>query len=482
MSSWRNGGLALAGVTGLVFLVAGCRGGGAEAGAEGGRTPVVFWHSFVASTIPALDSLVARFEAEHPEIDLQPQYVPTGDALVQKLITAVRSNTAPDVSWIHADYLEDLVAADAIYPMAHFIEGPDGMSDEDLADIYPALLTYASYRGTLYSIPMEATNLGLLYNKDLFREVGLDPERPPATWDELVAFSERLRLDRNGDGRYERIGFMVPIRPGTGPDGPWMVWQFMPFMMQGGNDHLVNEAQTRVLFDGEAGVQALALWERLYDLQNQRRFTNEYQSAFVSRQGAMMLDGPWNLPNYPRLLEGMDWGIAPLPAGPAGPATVVGGEYLAIFRQSEHPEAAWTFVKWVTQPEVQAFWSQQSGYLPVRASVMAVPEYRAYLDQHPGLRAFAEGMAVARAQRPVEFFSLEIQRELAVAIERTTVGDLDARTALAQAAAASNAMLDRADRTPLTQPPPEPADSAPAPAETTAVRPDTTAGSEARRP
>jgi multiple sugar transport system substrate-binding protein len=432
------------------LFTAGCAGGGAEP--AGGRTPVVFWHSFVSSTIPALDSLVARFEAEHPGIDLQPQYIPTGDALVQKLVNAVRSDTAPDVSWIHADYLEDLVGADAIYPMSHFIEGENGLSEEDLADLYPALLTYASYRGTLYSMPMEATNLGLLYNKGLFREVGLDPERPPQTWEELVSYAERLRLDRNGDGRYERIGFMVPIRPGTGPDGPYMVWQFMPFMMQGGNDHLVDSTQTRVLFDGEAGVQALSLWKRLFDLQNQRSFTNEYQSAFVSQQGAMMVDGPWSLPNYPRLLEGIEWGIAPLPAGPAGPATVVGGEYLAIFRQSEAPEAAWAFVKWMTRPDIQAYWSQRSGYLPTRAAAMAVPEYRAYLDQNPALRAFVEQMAVARAQRPVEFASLEIQRELAKALEQATVGGQDPRTALAAAARVSNALLDAADRTPPAVP------------------------------
>lgn len=447
----------------LALLAAGCR-GGADVPADG-RTPVVFWHSFVSSTIPALDSLVARFEAEHPEIDLQPQYIPTGDALVQKLITAVRSQTAPDVSWIHANYLEDLVAADAIYPMSHFIEGPDGLTAEDMADIYPALLQYASYRGTLYSLPMEATNLGLLYNKDLFREAGLDPERPPQTWEELVSYSERLRLDRNGDGRYERIGFMVPVRPGTGPDGPYMVWQFMPFLMQAGGD-MIDSMQTRVLFGDAPGIAALGLWERLYEEQNQRSFTNEYQSAFVSRQGAMMLDGPWSLPNYPRLLEGIDWGVAPLPAGPSGPATVVGGEYLAVFKQSAHPEAAWTFLKWMTEPETQAYWSQQSGYLPIRASVMEVPAYRAHLDENPGLKAFAEGMAVARANRPIDYSTLEIEQQLAVAIERATVGDLDARTALAQAAAASNAMLDAADRTP----PAQPADAAAAQAASTAQR------------
>ena len=481
-TSMRRRGLA--GPALLALLLAGCGGGGA--GPADGRTPVVFWHSFVASTIPALDSLVARFEAEHPDIDLQPQYVPTGDALVQKLITAVRSRTAPDVSWIHADYLEDLVAADAIYPMSHFLDGPDGLSDEDVADIYPALLEYASYRGTLYSLPMEATNLGLLYNRDLFREAGLDPERPPQTWDELVADAQRLLLDRNGDGRFERIGFAVPVRPATGPDGPWMVWQFMPFLMQAGQDHLVDEAQTRVLFADAPGVQALSLWKRLYDLQNQRSFTNEYQSAFVSQQAAMMLDGPWSLTNYPRILEGIDWGIAPLPAGPAGPATIVGGEYLAIFKQSAHPDAAWTFLKWMSRPDVQAYWSQASGYLPTRHSTMAVPAYRAYLDQHPGLKAFAEQMDVAHASRAIVYDALEIQRNLAVAIEQATVGGEDPAAALQRAATASNALLDRADRSePL--PPPRPADSTTVPpasvpdsAPDSTAAPDTTVTAERR--
>lgn len=435
----------LCGLALLALLVAGC---GGQA-ANDGRTRVVFWHSFVSSTIPALEDLVARFEEEHPDIDLVPQYIPTGDALVQKLITAVRSNTAPDISWIHADYLEALVDADAIYPMARFIDGPDGLAPEDLEDIYPALLTYASYRGTLYSLPMEATNLGLLYNKDLFREAGLDPERPPRTWDELVSYSEQLLLDRNNDGRYERIGFLVPVSPGTGPDGPWMVWQWMPFLWQAGG-YLIDLPQTEVLYGEEPGVEALGLWKRLYDLQNQKSFTNEYQSAFVSQQGAMMLDGPWNLPNYPRLLRGIDWGIAPLPAGPHKQATVVGGEYLAIFKQSKNPDAAWKFLKWMVRPDVQAYWSERSGYLPIRHSVMEVPEYQAYLDTNPGLRVYAEQMEVAQAQRSIDFHTLEIQRNLAVAIERATVGGMDPREALRQATEASNALLDAADRTPHT--------------------------------
>ncbi len=86
-----------------------------------GTVTVKFWHSFVASTAPALNLLIRTFEEEHPGIKVNAQYIPAGDALVQKLVTAIHSNTAPDISWIHSDFLDKLVEADAIYPMDHFL-------------------------------------------------------------------------------------------------------------------------------------------------------------------------------------------------------------------------------------------------------------------------------------------------------------------------------------------------------------------------
>lgn len=421
-----------------VLLLSGC---GERAEADGDRVTVTFWHSFVASSIPALEELLARFEAEHPGIRIDAQYIPTGDALVQKLVTAVRSGNAPDISWIHSHYLEDLVEADAVYPMDHFRDRPDGLTQEELDDIYPALIQYASWQGTLYSLPMEATNLGILYNKEHFRAAGLDPERPPQDWDELKAYARQLTVDENGDGRPERAGFVVPAVPATGPQGSYMMWQWIPFIWQAGG-YLIDEDQTEVLFDHEPGVQALTLWQDLYEAQNLRSFnTQEPLTPFVSGQVAMMMDGPWNLPRYPRLMPNTDWGIAMLPAGPEQRATVVAGEYLAIFKQSEHPDAAWAFLKWMIQPETQAFWSRRSGYLPVRHAALELEDYQQYLAEHAAHRAFAEQMEVAQAQRPMDFHTLEIQRLLAQAIEQALVGGRDPAEALGEAAEKANALL-----------------------------------------
>lgn len=426
----------------LAATVSSC-GPGNAGEAQDDRVTITFWHSLVQSTRPALEKLIDRFEEQHPNIRINAQYIPTGDALAQKLITSVQSGSAPDISWIHSHYLGDLVDADAVYEMSHFIEGENGLTDEDLADIYPALIQYASWQGTLYSMPMEATNLGLLYNKDLFREAGLDPERPPRTWEELRQHSRQLIKDEDGDGRNEQIGFFVPAVPASGPQGAYMMWQWTPFLWQAGG-YLVNEEQTEVLFDSESGVEALSLWKDIYEMQNQSTFTAEDPiTVMASQQIAMMMDGPWNLPRYPKLFSRFDYGVAMLPEGPAKRATVVAGEYLAIFKQSDHPEEAWEFVKWMAEPETQAFWSMESGYLPIRQSVLEVEEFQQFLDEHPDQRAFVNQMQYAQAQRPIDFHTMHIQRLIAEAIEQATVGGRAPEAALSEAAAEANSLLQQ---------------------------------------
>jgi multiple sugar transport system substrate-binding protein len=404
-----------------------------------GKIEIVFWHSLVSSTVPALNDLLAKFEEEHPGITVKAQYVPSGDALIHKLVTSVQSRTAPDVSWIHANFMQDLIEADAIYKMDEFIHGPDSLSQADVADIYPALIEQAKWRGVLYSLPMEATALGLLCNRQLFRNAGLDPDRPPKDWAELRAMARKLTMDMDGNGRNEQVGFFVPIFPYSGPFGDWMVWQWYPFLFQAGGD-LITRDQSRVMFDGPEGVNALTLWKDIYSDLNLSSFTIDYEVAFASNTLAMALDGPWNIPRWKKM-KNLDWMVAPLPAGPARRATVAGGEYLSIFKQSQHPKETWMFVKWMLRPDVQAMWSMRSGYLPVRHAVLSVKEYREYLEADPPLRAYVESMEYAMAPSPIDYHSLKISRHMAEALEQATLGRKDPGTVLRRAAEQSNRLL-----------------------------------------
>jgi multiple sugar transport system substrate-binding protein len=423
-------------VVALLLLLAGCRG---KTERTDGKVQITFWHSFVASTVPAFNELVAKFEAENPGITIKAQYVPTGDALIQKLVTSVQSRTAPDISWIHADFIDKLVESNAIYPMDEFLSGPDSLSRADLNDIFPPLLQGATWKGTLYAMPMEATSLALLYNKDLFRRAGLDPNQPPATWEELAEYARKLTIDQDGNGLPDQYGFFVPVFPASGDLNIWMILQWTPFLWQAGGVE-INADQTHVLFNSDAGVQALTLWRTLYQDLNFSTFGIAHDIGFVSQRLAMVMDGPWNLPRY-REIRNFDWAVAPLPAGPVRRATYVAGEHMAIFRQSAHPKEAWTFVKWMLRPEIQAMFSMKSGYLPVRKSTLELQSYKEFLSSDHALKAYVDQMAVGQGRSPIDYHRVEINRYLAEAIEKATLGKQDPKAMLDEAAAKCDALL-----------------------------------------
>lgn len=405
------------------------------------RTTIVFWHSFVATTIPALNELVARFEKEHPNIKIDAQYIPTGDALVQKLITSIQSGNAPDVSWIHADFLDKLTGSDAIYPMHHFIKGENGLTDQEVNDFFPQLLGAFSYKNTLYALPMDATVLALVYNKNHFRAVGLNPNAPPKTWNELRAYSKKLTIDKDGDGKLDQYGFYVPAYPGSGPLSIWMVLQFSPYLWQAGGQ-IIDSTQTKVLFNSDAGVKALTLWKEIYDDMNFSNYSFTHDMGLASGSLSMIMDGPWDLPTF-RKAKNIDWAVAALPEGPKGKATYIAGESLAIFKQSKNPEAAWTFVKWVTQPKIQAMFSMSSGYLPVRKSVLDLEEYKSFLEKDHAMQSFVEQIETARQRPTLERFYVNINQFIAEAIEQTLVGNKSPKQALDEAAEKSNRLLNQ---------------------------------------
>lgn len=428
----------------LLFLavclaaMAGCR-----RSSEGERTKVTitFWHSFVSATVPALNELIDRFQREHPGIEIKAQYVPTGDALVQKLIAAVQSETAPDISWIHSDFLDKLVEAGAIRPMDEFIHGNDGLADSEMSDIYPALLRNASWKGTLYAMPMEATTLALMIDRELFRKAGLDPDHPPQTWEELREDAAKLTIDKNGDGRFDQFGLYVPVFPSSGSLSIWMILQWTPFLWQAGGSEIAPD-QSRVLFNSPAGVQALTLWKEIYDQEHFETFSTAHDVGFISKQLAIIPDGPWNLPKY-RAAKNLDWSVAPLPAGPVRRVTMLAGEHLAIFTQGKHPNEAWTFLKWIIRPDVQEFFSESSGYLPVRKSVLEREGYKSFLHDHPDLKVFVEQMKDGESRAPIDEHRVEINQALAEAIEKATLGKMDPKRVLDEAAEKANKLLRR---------------------------------------
>jgi multiple sugar transport system substrate-binding protein len=418
------------------MLLPGCGRKHQEGSTEKGKVELVFWHSYVAATNPALKRLVERFEAEHPDIKLKVQYVQTGDVLLQKLAAAVMTNTVPDVCWVRTNWIGPMVHEEAIYDIEELAEQYGGFSKEDEEDFVPSLIKAAYYKGKLRGLPIQATCMALGYNRDLFRKAGLDPDKPPRDWQELIEYGKKLTI-RKGD-TVEQWAFFVPVF--TGQLANYGVWQWNVFLWGEGGAY-ADPSGERVAFNSEAGVRALQLWK---DIQHKHKIgtMNTPEQGFESQKVAMVLAGCWDLPHLRDMA--FDWAIGPMPAGSKRRVFPVDGEYIVIFRQGKHPKEAWEFARWFVSPEVQEQWSTDANYLPVRQSVFRSPTYQAHLETDPPLKAFADQMPYAHAE-PVPFrHGTEIDLLLADAIEKAVRGVLPPKEALDEAARKANEVLAQA--------------------------------------
>jgi ABC-type glycerol-3-phosphate transport system substrate-binding protein len=323
--------------------------------------------------------------------------------------------------------------------MDHFISGLDGLTHEEMNDIFPQSLRNAEWKNKLYAMPMEATTLALIYNKNLFREAGLDPEKPPQNWDELFNYAVKLTKDKNGDGIIDQYGFYIPAFPASGPLSIWVVLQWTPFLWQAGGEEVTLD-QSEVLFNSDAGVQALTLWKKIFDAEKFQNFTLTHDMGFASGSIAMIMDGPWDLPEF-RQIKNFEWGVASLPAGPVKKATYMAGESMGIFKQSKNPNEAWKFIKWILQPENQALFSIESGYLPVRKSTLELENYKEFLEKDHGMKAFVEQISISQARALVDYHRVEINQNIAEAVEKVLIGNSDIKKALDEAAYKSNRLL-----------------------------------------
>jgi len=373
----------------LILAVTACRaeqGDGAPAGAAADDpTPLklTLWHAYGGTLGEQFEALVDAFNQAHPDIHVQSSYGGSLWTMRDKLFTAVSGGAAPDLAQIDQFWSSELAEAGAI------VRIEDWFGEFERDDVWPLAWDTATYNGQIWSMPFSLSNIVLYYNRALFRDAGLDPDDPPATWERLAASAAAVTADTDGDGQIDRWGLSFPLQANQGA-----VYYWFAFLWQAGGEIFTDDfAASR--FQEAPGVAALAFWQSLVEAGSMPLAPPE--EGFEKGQIGMTLASSAHLSRY-ALALGEDLGVAPLAAGAAGKATGVGGANLAIMADCENKQAAWTFVQWMTSPEVNLRWSTGSGYLPLRRSVVASEAYQRYLEDEPRARVILEQMSVARAR------------------------------------------------------------------------------------
>jgi sn-glycerol 3-phosphate transport system substrate-binding protein len=253
----------------------------------------------------------------------------------------------------------ELIEQDAIVAFDDVVETDDERAW--LKSFYPALMENGTTGGKTWGIPFQRSTIVMYYNKDAFRDAGLDPENPPATWDELVSAGQKL-TKTDASGNVERWGAMIPS---TG----YPYWMFGALTKQ--NDQvLMNREGNETFFDDPDTVEALQYW---VDLGAKHKVmpsgTIEWgtlRQNFLEGRTAIMWHSTGNL-TVVKKKAGFDFGVAMLPAKKTR-GTPTGGGNFYIFKQTtpEERKAAMKLVRFLTQPERTAEWSIKTGYIGTR--------------------------------------------------------------------------------------------------------------------
>lgn len=317
-----------------------------------------------------MDSMIAEFNKSQKDVHVDSIFSGGYMDTMQKAMTAFVAGSPPDLSVLDAPNLLDLIDAKAIVPVDQYVQKEGG--DSYLSTFIQPFLKIGEAEGKLWSIPWQRSTPVLYYNKDFFSEAGLDPNKPPATWDELESDAQKLTV-KDSSGNVTRWGVMIPND----------YWIFKPLLLEAGGK-ADNEAGTQIVIDDKYNRQVYDWLLHLGQIGVTPGIVRWSQSvtSFASGATAMLYNSTGAL-TYVRENTKYNFGTAFLPKDVRQVAIEGGGNFF-IFRTDPRREAAaWEVIKWMTQPEYTAKWSLGSGYIPVKKAAFDIPAYKEYTDKWP---------------------------------------------------------------------------------------------------
>ncbi|MFC5832708.1 sugar ABC transporter substrate-binding protein [Nonomuraea insulae] len=390
-----------AGALALATLAAGCGRGGERAPEQaqdvttGTATgEVTVWA--MGEEGKALGTFVKDFESAHPGVKVDVTAI-GWDVAHDKITAAIAGGATPDVSMIGSTWSGELAKTGALEPT------PGNLVDK--AAFFPGAWQTVDVGGTAYGVPWYVETRVLYYRTDQARKAGV---RPPATWDEFTTFVEALK-EKGGAAR----GFNQSYTLGAS-------WQeVLPLIWQAGGEITKDGKYT---FDTPEAVTALKQYDALFDRKLAPTDTpaNAFPQTFIKGEVGGFFSGPWmigvlNNDGGPEFAGKFD--VAPYPKGPVSATSFVGGADMAVFKKAKNRDAAWTFIKWLSEPKVQAKWYTTVKALPAVQSAWREPE----LSADKQLAVFGEQLKDAKTPPPFPTWE-QVARVLEAELEKLARG------------------------------------------------------------
>lgn len=349
---------------------------------------VLFWHSMSGNASAVLEEIVADYNATQGAQNgykVNPLFAGAYQESSIKLtaITSTGDNSQlPDLYQISARGCFEMKDNEYLIPIADMMENdPNGL---DTSNISNASLQYASYEGKLLGFPFANSSVIMYYNKDHFKEVGLDPETFPRTLADLAPVVEKLtikqgeKIDRFGFGvrmRFFLLGSLIPMQ-GKGL-----------YAFDNMNGHTGTPTQITMTKDGSLG-RFMDEWQKVLATGGVEPDDMSPNDEFVSGMYSIIAASSASLASMIKNTQeaGFEFGVAELSRVDENSTTGtgLGGSGLYMFNTGKGTsEGAWDFIKYFSTPEVSAKWMMGTGYYPVNKLAYELPEVKTLMETNP---------------------------------------------------------------------------------------------------
>ncbi|MBK0392440.1 ABC transporter substrate-binding protein [Ramlibacter algicola] len=322
-----------------------------------------------------IDGFANDFMKANPGIKVTPIYAGTYQETIVKALTAHKAGTPPVFSVLLSTDMFTLIDEDAIVPVDGFVKTAEDKAW--MGSFYKAFMLNSQAGGKTWGVPFQRSTVVMYWNKEAFKEAGLDPNKAPQTWAELKSMATKL-TKKDSSGKVTQYGVQIP-------SSGFPYWLFQTLTTT--NDAiLANEAGTQVKFDDPKVVEALQYWVDLGKAGVHPPGVVEWGTTpkdFFEKKAAIIYTTTGNLTNI-RSNAKFDFGVGMIPANKRKGSPTGGGNFY-IFKKASpaQQEAAFKFIKWVTAPERAAQWSIDTGYVAVSPAAYETPPLKKYGSEFP---------------------------------------------------------------------------------------------------
>jgi len=403
--------------------------GGQEVKADTAKqdvTEIVYWQYFYETKKDLMDKLIVMFEERNPDIKVTQQTFPY-ENYNTKVASSVPSGQGPNVINLFYGWLPLYIDSGYLQPLPESVFPNARIENE----FFP-LVEAAKFDGKYYALPTAVRSLALFWNKDLFKAAGLDPEVPPKTMDEMVAFAKKIaKTDKSGN--YLQAGMSLELRGQM-----HHVVREVLVRQFGGTPY--NADSSKVTYNSQAGYDALKWFTDLETVHKVGipQYMTDDVTAFSAGKMGITIDGSFRLGNFNKLKDTLHYGVAELPEmnGVKSNFASFWANGITSTTQGKELEASIKFLEFLTSDEVMAMWLPAIGELPAKKALALKDEFK----NDPTYGPFIRGLEYAQATK---FLDENAQRMVWInAYDEVVLNGKSPKQAVDQAAAEEQKVID----------------------------------------